>query len=215
MQADDYACHASIHYIRYDDTFNFRPTQGHMLIPLTDYHAGASAAAFVGHAHAYDWALAQYFGAGLINTQVGGSTLYSDEATHSKIKWWTSFVKLYRETLIQPIIHLRRATGQRWDGFMHPHPRALGTAGLPGGSGAVVGVAVVFNPAAHRVTETIALPLYYTGLTDGVLVTLGNASSTGAADPAPVKMQLERDYFLLLKLEMAPSSYTTVLLVAP
>jgi hypothetical protein len=28
-----------------------------MLIPLTDYHAGASAAAFVGHAHAYDWAL--------------------------------------------------------------------------------------------------------------------------------------------------------------
>ena len=96
MQADDYACHASIHYIRYDDTFNFRPTQGHMLIPLTDYHAGASAAAFVGHAHAYDWALAQYFGAGLINTQVGGSTLYSDEATHSKIKWWTSFVKLYR-----------------------------------------------------------------------------------------------------------------------
>ena len=54
----------------YDALYNFRSTQGHMLIPLTDYHAGASAAAFVGHAHAYDWALAQYFGAGLINTQV-------------------------------------------------------------------------------------------------------------------------------------------------
>ena len=81
-----------------------------MLVPLTDYHAGSSAAAFVGHAHAYDWALAQYFGGGLINTQVGGDTLFSDNATHAVIRKWTTFVRDHRETLIQPIIHLRRAS---------------------------------------------------------------------------------------------------------
>lgn len=35
--------------------------------------------------------------------------------------------------------------------------------GVPGGSGAVVGFAIIFNPAAHYVAagdETVALPLY-------------------------------------------------------
>ena len=195
--------------VMYDDTYNMRPTQGHMLVPLTDYHAGASAAAFVGHAQAYEWGLAQYFGGGLVNTQVGGSTLYNDDATHTVIIKWTTFVKKYRETLIQPIVHLRRATGQGWDGFLHPHPRAIpGGGGAPGGPGAAVGIAVLFNPARRMLSETIGIPLYYAGLAgDSVMVAVNDA--------APVKMMLERDYFVLIPLTMQPTSVTTLVFTTP
>ena len=67
---------------------------------------------------------------------------------------------------------------------------------------------------------------YYTGLTDDVMVTVavngnsnrndGNGTAgAGGGAAMPVKMQLERDYVLLLKLDMPPSSYTTVLLSVP
>jgi hypothetical protein len=59
----------------------------------------------------------------------------------------------------------------------------------------------------YGVSTRKALPLYYTGLTDAVMVTVNGT--------APVKMQLERDYFLLLKLEMGSSSYTTILFSVP
>ena len=78
----------------YDDLYSLRPTQGHMLIPLTDYHAGASAAAFVGHAHAYEWALAQYFGAGLTNTQV----------SRHWVLGWSVWVEVGHGLLMEPLI---------------------------------------------------------------------------------------------------------------
>ena len=67
----------------YDDTYNLRPTQGWMLIPLAQYHAGGDAATMAGHASAYNWALAQYFCAGMGNTQIGGHALYSTTETRA------------------------------------------------------------------------------------------------------------------------------------
>ena len=48
----------------YDDLYAHTPTQGWMFLPLGTYHAGGDAADFSGHVKAYEWALAQYLGAG-------------------------------------------------------------------------------------------------------------------------------------------------------
>lgn len=43
----------------YDDLYTFSPTQGWMFLPLDDYHAGGSAAAFSTSPEAYEYGLAQ------------------------------------------------------------------------------------------------------------------------------------------------------------
>ena len=63
---------------------------------------------------------------------------------------------------------------------------------------------MLFNPTHRVLEETVALPLYYTGLTDAVLVRVN--------DEAPVQMHIERDYFLLLPMRMEPISVSTVVL---
>ena len=188
----------------YDDTYNLRPTQGWMLIPLDQYHAGAGAAVMAGHVNAYHWALAQYMGAGMGNTQIGGKALYWDDASKAVVVRWVQFFKAHRLTLIQPLIHLRRANGQDWDGFMHARSRALS---YDEHGPVEVGVAVIFNPTQLEVVETIAFPLYYTGLTDTVLISVDEG-------PA-VTMTVERDYFLLLELAIAPTNMTTVVFSHP
>ena len=67
-----------------------------------------------------------------------------------------------------------------------------------------MGLAMLFNPTHRVLEETVALPLYYTGLTDAVSVQVN--------DEAPVKMHVERDYFLLLPMRMEPVSVNTVVL---
>ncbi|HEY8969433.1 MAG TPA: alpha-galactosidase, partial [Puia sp.] len=52
------------------------------------------------------------------------------------------------------IIHLRRADGRDWDGWMHVNA-----------VGAVKGLVLLFNPLKQPITRKIRLPLYYTGLT--------------------------------------------------
>ena len=190
----------------YDDTYNLRPTQGWMLIPLSQYHAGAGEATIAGHLDAYRWALAQYFAAGMGNTQIGGKALYWDDASREAVVRWTGFYRRHRQTLIQPLIHLRRANGQGWDGWLHANSRALfnSSAGpLP----TEVGAAIIFNPTELQVVETIAFPLYYTGLTDAVLVSVDEA--------APVMMTIARDYYLLLELTITPRNLTTVVFSHP
>ena len=63
---------------------------------------------------------------------------------------------------------------------------------------------MLFNPTHRTLAETVALPLYYTGLTDVVMVQVNGAP--------PVRMRLERDYFLLLPISMGPVSVNTILL---
>ena len=111
-------------------------------------------------------------------------------------------------------MHLRRATGQGWDGFLHPHPRATPSnetarskGGAPGSSGAVVGIAVLFNPTNRVLTETVGIPLYYTGLSTTVRVSINDA--------APVSMALGMDYFVFLALKQQPTSTTTILFTVP
>jgi hypothetical protein len=192
----------------YDDLYDLRPTQGWMLIPLSDYHAGGDGAAFAGHAKAYEWGLAQYLGAGLGQSQVGGREIYSTPETREVVMKWTAWFKRHREILIQPIVHLRRPTAQGWDGWLHPHPRAaLMTTKRP----VEVAVASIFNPSPLELDEIVAIPLYYTGLADKVLVTINDWNGTTTAK----QMSLERDYYLLLQLKMPAGSITTLVFEQP
>ena len=56
----------------------------------------------------------------------------------------------------------------------------------------------------HRtlIQETIAFPLYYTGLTDSVSVSVNEGP--------PTNMRLERDYFLILDVAIGAENMTTV-----
>ena len=132
---------------------------------------------------------------------------------------WTRFYKAHRQTLIQPLIHLRRANGQGWDGWLHANSRALRAPGgqrargvdtAAGASSAAqsieVGVAVVFNPT--DLVEVIAFPLYYTGVSGlSVLVSMNEGT--------PAAHTVERDYYLLLKVTISPNNMTTLVFSAP
>jgi tRNA A58 N-methylase Trm61 len=52
------------------------------------------------------------------------------------------------------MIQLRRADGRDWDGFIHVNPQLKEK-----------GFMILYNPTSEKITRTIKLPLYYTGLT--------------------------------------------------
>jgi hypothetical protein len=105
-----------------------------------------------------------------------------------KVKWF----KAHRDILISDIVHVKRPTGQSIDAFLHVNPK------LP----MEKAMAMVFNPTTEDRTENITLPLYYSGFTDDVLVSVGGAAAT--------KSTIERDYSLTLELSVASKSTTWV-----
>jgi hypothetical protein len=92
----------------FDDTYERIPTMGWMFVPLVVYHGGGDAAKFeplVKHQIEYEWALAQYLGAG-VAACYRGYRLYDTEATKALVAKWVSFYKKYRSILIRDIIHV-------------------------------------------------------------------------------------------------------------
>ena len=92
----------------FDDTFIRIPTMGWMFVPLVVYHGGGDAAKFEPlekHQTEYEWALAQYLGAG-VAACYRGYRLYDTEETKALVKKWVSFYKKYRSILIRDIIHV-------------------------------------------------------------------------------------------------------------
>lgn len=64
----------------------------------------------------------------------------------------------------------------------------------------VKGLAMVFNPTNYPISDTLEIPLYYSGLTDDVVV-----SEQGQPG---VKYQLDRLFNIYLPVEMAPLNIT-------
>ena len=94
----------------YDDLFHYTPTVGWMFLPLVDYHGGGELAAFEPlseHLVEYDWALAQYFGAG-VAACYRGYRLYDSNATRLVVKKWVDFFRKYRDILTSDVVHIRR-----------------------------------------------------------------------------------------------------------
>ncbi len=133
----------------------------------------------------------QYYGAGVQACYRGRGCMIrkTTKATVVKVINW---YKKYRDILNADIIHLRRADGRDWDGILHANPEL-----------SIKGLAMLYNPLKERITRTIRLPLYYTGLTTHAFV----QEMAGSAK----KYTLNRDYTIDLTVTIEPENYTWII----
>ena len=139
----------------HDGTFEKLPSMGWGFVPLTRYQGGGPEAVLEplkDHLKDYENLMIQYYGAG-VQACYRGPRLYDTDSTRKLVTNTISWYKKYRDILNEPIIHLRRADGRDWDGFMHTSTTLKDRAFL-----------MVFNPTKERITRTIKIPFYYTGL---------------------------------------------------
>jgi hypothetical protein len=134
----------------------------------------------------------QYYSAG-VQACYRGPRLYDTEATRLLVEKTINWYKKYRTILNSDMIQLRRADGRDWDGFLHVSP-SLQQKGL----------LMVYNPLKEKITRTINLPLYYTGLTDKAVVKI--------KDSNPSLAKLNRKYEIELTLSIDPENYTWVII---
>jgi len=139
----------------HDGTFEKLPSMGWGFVPLTRYQGGGPEAVLEplkDHLNDYENLMIQYYGAG-VQACYRGPRLFDTDSTRKLVTNTISWYKKYRDILNEPIIHLRRADGRDWDGFMHASTIFKDRAFL-----------MVFNPTKERITRTIKIPFYYTGL---------------------------------------------------
>lgn len=145
----------------YDGTFEKTPSMGWGFVPLTKYQGGGPEAVLEplkDHLNDYEQLMVQYYGAG-VQACYRGPRLYDSEETRQLVIKTISWYKKYRDILNSDIIHLRRADGRDWDGILHVNPSLKQK-----------GFALFFNPTDEKITRTIKLPVYYTGLTNKVFI---------------------------------------------
>lgn len=175
----------------YDGTWEKTPSMGWGFVPLTRYQGGGPEAVLEPlseHLKDYEQLMMQYYGAG-VQACYRGPRLYDTDATKQTVTNVINWYKKYRDILNSDIIHLRRADGRDWDGILHVNP------GLK-----IKGMVMLYNPLKEKITRTIKVPLYYTGLT-------GNATIAEKEGKKIVK-QLNRKYEIELNISMQPESYT-------
>ena len=182
----------------FDGTWEKTPSMGWMLVPLTEYQGGGAAATIEplkDHLPHYETRLANLFGAGVIACY-RGPRLYDSDETKAVVKRWADFYKGHRAILNSDLIHLRRADGRDWDGWLHVNP-ALKERGL----------AMMYNPLDKDIARTISLPLYYTGLDTVAVIRVG--------DTPPQKVQLTRDHRIEVTLQVPARGRVPILIQAP
>lgn len=173
----------------YDGTWLKTPSMGWMMVPLVEYHGGGKEATIEPlkeHLPHYEMRLANNFGAGVIACY-RGPQLYDAPETKSIVKKWVDFYKEHRAILNSDIIHLRRADGSDWDGFIHVNPELKEK-----------GLMMVYNPLSSPIKKNIRIPLYYTGLKDKVTIRKSDGSTE-------IK-QIDRDYSISMEIEI-PAYY--------
>ena len=87
------------------------------------------------------------------------------------------------------MIQLRRADGRDWDGLIHVNPQLKQK-----------GFVMLYNPTKEKITRTIKVPLYYTGLT--------SAATFKEKGKVAKKYQLNRNYEVELTFTIEPENYT-------
>ncbi|HEU5071492.1 MAG TPA: hypothetical protein VFV96_13905 [Verrucomicrobiae bacterium] len=182
----------------YDGTWEKTPGMGWMFVPLTQYHGGGEAATIEplkDHLEHYETRLANLFGAG-VQACYRGPRLFDGPQTEAVVKRWVDFYKAHRAILDSDLIHLRRADGRDWDGWLHVNPQ------LP-----ERGLAMCYNPLNVPIERHLKLPLYYTGLTNAVAVHYEN----GAIE----KVNLDRDYSAEVSVKIPAHGRTWLVLGPP
>ena len=145
----------------HDGTYEKLPSMGWGFVPLTKYQGGGSEAVLEplnDHLKDYEMLMMQYYGAG-VQACYRGPRLYDTDATKKLVSNTITWYKKYRNILNSSIVHLRRADGRDWDGFMHVNPNLTEK-----------GFLMVFNPTDQPIKKTISIPLYYTGLKNTVAI---------------------------------------------
>jgi hypothetical protein len=139
----------------HDGTFEKLPSMSWGFVPLTRYQGGGPEAVLEplkDHLKDYEMLMVQYYGAG-VQACYRGPRLYDTTTTKSLVSNTVSWYKKYRDILNAPIVHLRRADGRDWDGFMHVSPTLKDRAFV-----------LLFNPTDQVINRQVSIPLYYTGL---------------------------------------------------
>lgn len=175
----------------FDGTWDKTPSMGWGFVPLTHYQGGGPDAVLEPlseHLGDYEQLMMQYYGAG-VQACYRGPRLYDTEATKELVIKVINWYKKYRDILNADIIHLRRADGRDWDGWIHVNP-SLKEKGL----------VMLFNPTDKPMTRQIRLPLYYTGLTKTARI----REKEGTAK----SYTLNREFEVVLPVTLAPKSYS-------
>jgi hypothetical protein len=146
----------------YDGTLEKTGSMSWGFVPLTKYQGGGPEAVLEplqDHLRDYRQLMAQYYGAG-VQACYRGPRLYDTDSTRRMVATMITWYKAHREILNSDMIQLRRADGRDWDGFIHVNPRLREK-----------GLVILYNPTKARITRTIHLPLYYTGIRQKAMLT--------------------------------------------
>lgn len=174
----------------FDGTWEKTPSMGWGFVPLTRYQGGGPEAILEPlseHLAEYEQLMMQYYGAG-VQACYRGPRLYDTEATKEVVIKVIDWYKKHRDILNSDIIHLRRADGRDWDGWMHVNPALKEKA-----------LALFFNPTKEVIRRKIKLPLYYTGLTKTATIRQGNKT--------PMTVPLSRAYEAAITVEIPAGGY--------
>lgn len=174
----------------FEGTWNKTPSMGWMFVPLTQYHGGGAAATIEPlkeHLEHYNQRLANLFGAG-VQACYRGPRLYDTDSTKAIVKKWVDFYKEHRKILDSDIIHLRRPDGRDWDGFLHVNP-----------TGKEKGLLMIYNPLNEKITRSLDIPVYYTGLT--------NSANVRFSDGKIKNYKVSRDYKIHLDITLSSKGY--------
>ena len=175
----------------FDGTWEKTPAMSWGFVPLTEYGGGGPASTLeplAEHLGDYEQLMMQYYGSG-IQACYRGPRLYDTEVTKGLVMKVISWYKKYRMILNSDIIHLRRADGRDWDGILHVN------SGLQ-----EKGLFMLYNPLKERITRTIKLPLYYTGLT-----TVAKIREQGGLLKS---YKLNRDFTVDFTFTLSPEGYS-------
>ena len=175
----------------HDGTIEKTSSMSWGFVPLTKYQGGDESAVLEPlsqHLKDYEQLMVQYYGAG-VQACYRGPRLYDTETTRQMVTGTINWYKKYRKILNADMIQLRRADGRDWDGFIHVDPQLKQK-----------GFVMLYNPTKNKITRSIKLPLYYTGLSQTAI--LKDKSGLSA------KYKLDRNYTINLTFTIEPENYT-------
>lgn len=179
----------------YDGLWEKTPSMSWGFVPLTKYQGGGPEAVLEPlneHLKDYEQLMMQYYGSG-VQACYRGPRLFDTDLTRDRVSGVINWYKTHRNILNSDILHLRRADGRDWDGWMHVNP-ALKEKGL----------VMLFNPTSVKMVKSITLPLYYTGLDSVAKV----RQSNGAVS----QYRLDRNYAITVPVEIPAEGFVWMII---
>ena len=171
----------------FDGTWQKAPSMGWMFTPLVEYQGGGAAATIEplkDHLADYEQHLYNNLGYGA-QSCYRGFRLYDAPETKAMVVRAVEWFKKHRAILESDVIHLRRPDGERLDFVLHVNPK-LETKGM----------LLVYNPTDQELTETLTVPLYYTGLRGSAKVAQNDGVSR--------TIKLSTDHAAQIKVKVPP-----------